>query len=47
MFLGSTTDLQRFLQNEEKVIEGYKMLGEFFQVMTDYLTTDLNGESLL
>ena len=32
---------------EEKVIEVYKNIQPFFQVMTDYLTTDLNGESTI
>lgn len=31
----------------EKVIEGYKNLQAFFEVMTNYLTTDLNGESII
>ena len=34
-------------QFEEMVIEGYKMLQDFFDVMTSYLTTDLNGESTI
>jgi len=32
---------------EERVIEGYKILQNFFDVMTFYLTTDLNGESTI
>jgi len=32
---------------EDQVIEGYKMLQDFFDVMSGYLTTDLNGESLI
>lgn len=32
---------------EEKVIEVYKSIQPFFQVMTDYLTTDLNGEPII
>ena len=32
---------------EERVIEGYKILQNFFDVMTLYLTTDLNGESTI
>ena len=31
----------------DKVIEGYKTIQPFFEVMTNYLTTDLNGESLI
>ncbi|MFT7085398.1 MAG: hypothetical protein ACJAV5_001115 [Vicingaceae bacterium] len=32
---------------EQKVIEGYKIIQGFFDVMTSYLTTDLNGESTI
>ncbi|MDA9312682.1 DUF2461 domain-containing protein [Vicingaceae bacterium] len=32
---------------KRKVIEGYKILQDFFDVMTSYLTTDLNGESTI
>lgn len=32
---------------EDKVIEGYKIIQPFFKAMTNYLTTDLNGESLI
>lgn len=32
---------------EQKVIKGYKILQDFFDVMTSYLTTDLNGESTI
>ena len=32
---------------EDKVIEGFKMLQDFFDVMTSYLTTNLNGESTI
>lgn len=32
---------------EDKVIDGYKKLQPFFEVMTNYLTTDLNGESII
>lgn len=32
---------------EDKVIQVYKDIQPFFQVMTDYLTTDLNGESTI
>lgn len=31
----------------EKVAHGFHQLRPFFDVMTDYLTTDLNGESLI
>ena len=32
---------------EDKVVEVYKKIQPFFNVMTNYLTTDLNGESLI
>ena len=32
---------------ESRVIEVYKAIQPFFKVMTDYLTTDLNGEPLI
>ena len=32
---------------EQKVIEGYEIIQGFFDVMTSYLTTDLNGESTI
>ena len=32
---------------EDKVIQGYKNLQSFFETMTNYLTTDLNGESTI
>lgn len=32
---------------ESRVIEVYKAIQPFFKVMTDYLTTDLNGELLI
>lgn len=32
---------------EDKVIEVYKSIQPFFEIMTDYLTTDLNGEPLI
>ena len=40
---------QEVLQDnfEDKVIEGFKMLQDFFDVMTSYLTTNLNGESTI
>lgn len=31
----------------DKVIEGYQLIQPFFEAMTLYLTTDLNGESLI
>lgn len=31
----------------KKVVEGYALLLPFFEVMTDYLTTNLDGESLI
>ena len=35
---------ENFLDN---VVEGYKILLPYFNIMTDFLTTNLNGESLL
>lgn len=32
---------------EKKVAEAYHLLTDFFEIMTLYLTTDLNGESLI
>ena len=32
---------------EEEVIKVYKNIQPFFEVMTDYLTTDLNGETII
>lgn len=47
-FMHSFTD-DEVIANDfvEKVADGLQIIRPFFDVMTDYLTTDLNGESLI
>ena len=35
------------IKSSDKVIEGLAAMIPFFDVMSEYLTTDLNGESII